>query len=99
MDKAIETIFAEFQGRQENLIPILQRHLDSLLCWFSQYVYERLLGQARQHELVRLQQCLDVTPLVAACAAYHHQRTVCLSLLFCQIIRFFGLLGFYRELL
>lgn len=55
------------------LIPLLQRHLDSLLCWFSRYVYECLLGQARQHELVRLQQCLDVTPLIAACAAYHHQ--------------------------
>jgi len=55
------------------LTPILQLYLDSLLCWFSQYVYDRLLAKAQEHELYRLQSCLDVGPIVRVCGDYHHR--------------------------
>lgn len=53
------------------LLTIIEAHLASLLLWFSQYVYGRLLARDGDHLLVQLAARLDVGPLEAACAGYH----------------------------
>ena len=55
----------------EFLQKIIEKHLDVLLCWFSQYHYERLLTRFAEHPLVRLNQLVDFAPLEEACRDYH----------------------------
>lgn len=50
---------------------LIDKHLDTLLLWFSQYIYDRLRQRLPDHDLVRLNALLDFGPLEAACADYH----------------------------
>jgi hypothetical protein len=50
---------------------LIDKYLDILLVWFSQYIYDRLLQRLPEHDLVRLNTLLDFGPLEAACADYH----------------------------
>jgi hypothetical protein len=54
------------------VLSIVDAYLDSLLLWFSDYVYTELLKRAQDHVLVKLQAHLDFTALEKACAGYHH---------------------------
>lgn len=55
------------------VLSIVDAYLDSLLLWFSDYVYTELLKRAQDHVLVKLQTHLDFTALEKACADYHHR--------------------------
>ncbi len=58
----------------ENLTPIasvLTRYLSPLLCWFSDFVYDRLIPPDSKHLLCTLHNILDFSALEAACADYH----------------------------
>ena len=61
-----------------NIIPqfvlkTLIHYLPALLDWFSTRIYADLIGQADDHLLVQVNELLDLAPLEAACAAYHHE--------------------------
>lgn len=51
---------------------ILAQYLPALLDWFSARIYAELLRKADDHLLVRVKALLDLAPMEAACAAYHH---------------------------
>jgi IS5 family transposase len=51
---------------------LVQAHLTPLLDWFSDYVYTELLKRTPDHFFIKLRQRLDLAPLEAACAAFHH---------------------------
>jgi len=56
------------------VLTALISYLDPLLHWFSERVYADLLGKAADHLLVQLHHHLDLAPLEAACAAFHHSQ-------------------------
>ena len=51
---------------------LLIMYLQPLLRWFSDYVYSRLLKQAEDHLLFKLQRQVDFTRLEQGCADFHH---------------------------
>jgi hypothetical protein len=51
---------------------LLLVYLQPLLSWFSDYVYTRLLKQADDHLLFKLQRQVDFTRLEQDCAGFHH---------------------------
>lgn len=55
------------------LRPLLLAWLVPLLAWLSSHVYRLALARCPAHPLVRLHAVYDPAPVVAACAAYHHQ--------------------------
>ena len=52
---------------------LIHFHLQTLLHWFSDEMYRRLLSRAQDHFLVRLAAQLDFDPLEQVCARYHHR--------------------------
>lgn len=56
----------------EAVLAIVNAHLNALLLWFSDYVYNELLKRAQDNVLVKVQAHLDFTALEKACASYHH---------------------------
>jgi len=58
------------------VLTIVNAYLDSLLLWFSDYVYTELLKRAKDNVLVKLQAHLDLTALEKACASYHHHTSL-----------------------
>ena len=56
-----------------SLLAIIQLHLTALLHWFSAEAYERQLGRAQEHFLVRLNNSFEFGPLEKACADFHHR--------------------------
>lgn len=62
----------------ESIPPFLQilieAHLTTLLDCFSDEMYRRLLPWAGSHFLMQLQDRLDIGPLEAACAGFHHDK-------------------------
>jgi len=54
------------------VLDLVIAYLTPLLDWFSERVYADLIKCAPDHLLVRLHQCLDLAPLEAACASFHH---------------------------
>lgn len=54
------------------VLSVVEAHLKTLLYWFSQEMYQRLLGRGQRPVLVQLQEHLDFGPLERACADYHH---------------------------
>ncbi len=60
-----------------NIIPpivlsVVTAHLKSLLYWFSDEMYHRLLSREPNHFLIQLHEHLDCKPLEVACADHHH---------------------------
>jgi IS5 family transposase len=51
---------------------LITTYLAPLLEWFSERIYVDLIGRAPGHLLVKLCQHLDLAPLEAACAPFHH---------------------------
>lgn len=60
-------------GLSPLLLSIIEAHLTLALRWFSDYVYQRLLGREANHPLVQWHGRLDFSPLEEACADYHQQ--------------------------
>lgn len=56
-----------------SLLAIIHLHLTALLHWFSAEAYQRQLGRAKDHFLVRLNNSFEFGPLEKACADYHHR--------------------------
>lgn len=57
-----------------HMLSLIQFHLSTLLYWFSDEMYRRLLVRAQSHFLFRLKKQVDFAALEEACAGYHHQR-------------------------
>jgi hypothetical protein len=58
----------------ETLSPIaaiFSDYLQPLLAWFTQYIFDRLLAQNKNHPLIRIQNLVDFADLEQACAAFH----------------------------
>ena len=51
---------------------VVRAYFAPLLQWFSDQIYAELLKRADDHFLVQLHATLDVAPLEARCAAFHH---------------------------
>ncbi len=54
------------------VLALLARWLEPLLSWLSALVSRAVLARCRSHPLVRLAQTYDPSPVIAACAPYHH---------------------------
>lgn len=54
------------------LLAVIETYMQTLLNWFSEEMYNRLLAGRQEHMLVRLSKCLDLSPLESVCAEYHH---------------------------
>jgi len=52
---------------------IIEIHMQTLLHWFSEEIYRRILRRGESHFLVRLARHLDCRPLEEVCAGYHHR--------------------------
>src|SRR6266487_4338489 len=46
--------------------------LDPILAWLTTLVYRSLLSRCAEHPLILLAEWYDPTPVVAACACFHH---------------------------
>src|SRR6266487_2383928 len=59
-----------------NVPPLVQyligAFLEPILAWLSTLVYRPLLQRCADHPLILLAQWYDPSPVVAACAAFHH---------------------------
>ena len=53
---------------------LIETHLEVLLLWFSDYVYQRLEAANTDHPLQRLNTLLDLTPVERACGGFHKQN-------------------------
>jgi hypothetical protein len=56
------------------VLSLVTAHLTPLLHWFSDRVYADLLKRTPDHLLVKLHDRLDLAPIEAACAAFHHSE-------------------------
>lgn len=56
----------------QSVMAMVNRYFNPLLTWFSEKVYDELIGRAEDHLLVKLHEKLDFGPLEEACAAFHH---------------------------
>jgi IS5 family transposase len=54
------------------VLSLVTAHLTPLLHWFSERVYADLLKRTPDHLLVKLHERLNLAPVEAACAAFHH---------------------------
>lgn len=50
---------------------IIEEHLDPLLSWFGQVIWQRLLNRQPHHPLIRIKHLLDFAVLEERCAHYH----------------------------
>ncbi len=55
------------------VLNLITAHLDAVLNWCSERLYQQLLAQIPDEFLVRLHAHLDCASLAGACQAYHHQ--------------------------
>lgn len=55
----------------DTLPSIIEEHLDTLLPWFSQAVFQRTLARNKDHPLITIHKLLDFSTLEQTCAAYH----------------------------
>ena len=68
------TDHADLPPLPPRILLVLARWWAPILAWLTTHLEQRMLARCRLHPLVALAQVYDPTPVVLACAAFHHQR-------------------------
>ena len=55
---------------------IIENHLDILLAWFSDYVYQKFAADNPNHPLLRLNELLDLREVEEACGGFHRHNGI-----------------------
>ncbi|MBM7846761.1 hypothetical protein JOD20_005425 [Herpetosiphon giganteus] len=71
---ASPTTVADLPPLPPLLLVVLARYWTPLMQWLEHRLQQRLLARCRTHPLVRLAAVADLTPVIHACAAFHHRH-------------------------
>lgn len=71
---ASPTTVADLPPLPPLLLVVLARYWTPLMQWLEHRLVQRVLARCRAHPLVRLDSTADLTPVIHACAAFHHRH-------------------------